>query len=575
MNNILKKLNISTKLLIGSLGFSSIIAIALAYILLTVQSTSDISIEQRDFVSKQISAIKNQENLQLQQQQEREKLALINDIDREFRTFRAWLLDLSVSWLNEAEENAVTSQEQLILLLGKLSKWDAPLASEIETKTTAFNEIMLEAVDSYVDENRVKGNSLISDSRLLTVEIGTLIEVFRQESNSRFKQINSELTQAGQSVTQSGNMVKQSADTIVDKNADLLKIAVVLLIVIILLSLLFSYVMRRELCTPINRLRDTVERIQKDSDLTIRFEVKSMDEIGVTGNAFNLMMDQFADIVRQVCQSCAEVDSAIAELVDLMQKAKDGVLNQQQATEQVASAITEMAQTVQSVAESTENATKSTEEAKVAATEGHNMVDNSISETQGLSTLIADANNAIVGVEKSSSKIGTVLDVIRSISEQTNLLALNAAIEAARAGEAGRGFAVVADEVRTLAQRTQQSTSEINEIITSLQSGTHDAVLLMANGNTDAQNVSQQADSAGVALQTIEEKVLEINNLNMMIATAAEEQSVVADDITRNVVNINDSFEITTTAVEATVDASENLLGLSHHLATLVKQFKV
>jgi len=572
---MLKNINISTKLLAGSLGFSAIIAIALIYILLTVQSTSNISVEQREYVNEQIKAIKHQEALQQQQKLERDKLELITEIDREFRDLRAWLLDLSVSWLNEAEEKAENSQAQLYVLLEKFTPLDAELSNAIRSKADSFYELMIEAVDAYVDENRVKGNSLIAESRLITVELEALFSEFQQKSNSKFQEISQQLTQAGQAVTSSGVKVKQSADTVVKRNSELLYVSIIILVIIALLSILFSYVMRRELCTPINRLRNTVEKIQQDSDLTIRFEVKSMDEIGITGNSFNLMMDQFSDIVRKVCEACQEVDSAISQLVELMQQAKDGVLDQQHATEQVASAITEMAVTVQEVAQHTENATKSTSGAKDAATAGREMVEGSISETQGLSSLISKANDSIVTVEKSSSQIGTVLDVIRAISEQTNLLALNAAIEAARAGEAGRGFAVVADEVRTLAQRTQESTTEINEIITSLQSGTHDAVTLMAEGNDDAQKVSNQAEQAGDALQTIEAKVNEINDLNTMIATSAEEQSVVAEEINRNIVNINDSFATTTTAVEATANASENLLELSHHLASLVKQFKV
>ena len=293
------------------------------------------------------------------------------------------------------------------------------------------------------------------------------------------------------------------------------------------------------------------------------------------GTAFNLMMEQFASIVSQVSDACLELDEAISNLVNLMQQAKDGVLKQQQATEQVATAITEMATTVQGVAENTEQATHSTGEAQDAATQGREMVDSSISETQELSKLISRADQAIQDVEKFSNDIGSVLDVIGSISDQTNLLALNAAIEAARAGEAGRGFAVVADEVRTLAQRTQESTTEINDIITSLQSGTHGAVDLMTDGNKEALHVSKQAEKTGVSFETIEKKIHEINDLNTMISASAEEQTMVADDINHNIVDINDSFATTTAAVENTMSASENILKLSHQLASLVKQFKV
>ena len=223
----------------------------------------------------------------------------------------------------------------------------------------------------------------------------------------------------------------------------------------------------------------------------------------------------------------------------------------------------------------TETASHSTQAAKTAAEEGRSVVQASVSATQDLAKLFSDTHDSISQVEKFSNNIGSVLDVIRSISEQTNLLALNAAIEAARAGEAGRGFAVVADEVRTLAQRTQESTQEIDAMISSLQSGTGQAVTLMGQGNAEVKSVASQAENAESSLHQIEEQVNEINDLNTMIATSAEQQSVVAEEINRNVVDISDSSTATTEAVEATVKSSENLLLLSRKLEQLVSQFKV
>jgi len=568
-------MNISTKLVVGSISFSSIVAIAFIYILFGVQSTSDISLEQQEFVNQQVKAIKEQEQILKLQTNERSKLFLVIQIDQEFRDLRAWLLDLSVSWLNEAEDNANDSLDKLKVKLDELAKIDASLAQNLSEKVDVLYDLMLEAVDSYVDENRVKGNSLISDARILVEEIELLIHDFQQQSHAQLDQLNQQASKVGQVVTKSGHKVKQSADKVVTNNSSLFYISLFILIFIISLSLLFSYLMRRELCIPIERLRNTVESIQQQSDLTLRFEVRTMDEIGVTGTAFNFMMEQFSSIVSQVSDACSELDQAILNLVSLMEQAKDGVVKQQQATEHVATAMNEMATTVQGVAEHTEQATQSTTEAQGAATQGREMVDSSISETQELSKLISRADETIQNVEKFSNDIGSVLEVIGSISDQTNLLALNAAIEAARAGEAGRGFAVVADEVRTLAQRTQESTTEINDIISNLQSGTHDAVSLMTEGNKEASHVSKQAEDTGVSFETIEHKIHEINDLNNMIATSAEQQTKVADDINQNIVDIHDSYTTTTAAVESTMSASENILKLSHHLASLVKQFKV
>ena len=275
-------MNISTKLVVGSLSFSTIIAIAFIYILFGVQSTSDISIKQQEFVNQQVQTIQQQEQLLKLQTNERDKLFLIIEIDQEFRNLRAWLLDLSVSWLNEAEDNANNSLEYLKKRLNELAKIDANLAQTLSEKIDILFELMLEAVDSYVDENRVKGNSLLADGRISVEEIEQLLHDFEQQSHDKLEKLNQEASQAGQVVTQSGHKVKQSADNIVTNNSSLFTVSLFILILIILLSLLFSYLMRRELCVPIERLRNTVEDIQQQSDLTLRFEVRTMDEIGVT-----------------------------------------------------------------------------------------------------------------------------------------------------------------------------------------------------------------------------------------------------------------------------------------------------
>lgn len=572
---MLKNLNISTKLLAGSLIFSSLVASALIYILLTIDATSGISVKQRVVVGTQIEAIQHQDKMLASQFRERQKILLINEVAEEFKEFRAWLLDLSVSWLNESEDNANNSLERLSDLLVRLSVEDGPLAKAIESKSIQFNDIMLAAVDAYVDDKRVKGNSLISQGRVLVEEIIGLIYDFKAKSEAAYNEVSKNASDAGKAVVASGHDVSQYADQVVIKNSELLQIVISVLIGTVLLSIIYSYVMRRELCTPIDRLRHTVEEIQRKSDLSIRFEVTNMDEIGKTGAAFNQMMEQFSSIIKEVSDSGLALDSAISHLVDLMQKAKDSVHYQQNATDQVAAAINQMATTVQEVARHTEEANKSAGSTMDASIAGRKIVDNSMSNTVGLSVLINDANDAIMAVEKGSREIGSVLGVIRGISEQTNLLALNAAIEAARAGEAGRGFSVVADEVRGLAQRTQESTEEIDEIINSLQSGTHQAVDLMARGNNDAQVLASQAEKASSSLQEITQQVNEINDLNTLIASSTEEQSMVADEINRNVVAIRDSSFTTTKAVEETVEASDRLLELSHHLSSVVNQFKI
>ncbi len=570
-----KYMTIKTKLNLSSGGFSALVMVAFIYILVTINATSGIINLQQSLVKEQNVAVKHQIAQLKIQKDELAKKALITSVNKNFRDLRIWLLDLSVSWLNEAEDNAQSAQDALIADLDKLTIHNANLSQTIRDKSNLFYELMLEAVDTYVDGNRVKGNALIAESRMLAEQVSQLILNYNLEIEAHLNKANQQVSDASKSVANAADKVNSASDSIAAENASMWNITVVILVLSTLLSISFSIVLRREICAPIERLRTTVEAIQENSDLTQRFEVVSMDEIGITGSSFNTMMERFSDIITQVKHDCYEMDKATNYLVELMKEAQSGVISQEKATDQVAAAIHQMATTVQEVASHTETASHSTEKTKDTAREGRIVVQQSVKATQGLAKLFNDTHESISQVEKFSNDIGSVLDVIRGVSEQTNLLALNAAIEAARAGEAGRGFAVVADEVRTLAKRTQESTQEIDNMISSLQTGTHHAVSLMGEGNTEVQSVAKQAENAANSLHLIESQVGEINDLNTMIATSAEEQSVVAEEINRNVIDISDSSSITTEAVKATVKSSQDLLALSHRLEELVSQFKV
>ncbi len=567
-------LNISAKLLLFSGGFALLVAAGLLFVVSTAADNSDLSQKQRGFVDQQVQALEHQSRVLAEQALLRQRQELANEVLRDFNDVRSWMLDLSVSWLNEAEDNANAAKDLLYSQLKLFSGSDRAFAEKLHDQTESFFDLMLEAVDAYVDENRVKGNSLVAAARVIAGDVVKSIEVYRINLEEKSQLLQAEIGQAAGEVSESGAQVRAFADKVVVSNAGLVRLSWWMLAIVIGLSILFSVQLRRAICNPIEALKSTVEHIEKTSDLTTRVDVKQLDEVGQTGVAFNNMMAQFSEIVCQVIDACSELDKAINQLVGIMEKTKSGVLEQQSSTDMIATAINQMAVTVQEVARNTENASQSAHETKETASQGRVVVQQTMQATDNLSRLIGEANETMARVENDSSKIGSVLDVIRGISEQTNLLALNAAIEAARAGEAGRGFAVVADEVRTLAQRTQQSTAEIQNMITSLQEGTQQAVEIMQRGHTDAQQVASQAGEAGSSLENIDSQVSAINDLNVQIASAAEQQALVTDDINRNVSNISEISRTTTEAVETTGRESEALLRLSSRLAELVKQFK-
>ena len=308
-------------------------------------------------------------------------------------------------------------------------------------------------------------------------------------------------------------------------------------------------------------------------DLTARAKKESKDELGEVVDAFNTVGEQFQLVIKQIIQSTQSFSASTSQLQNVTMQTSAGASEQQLQTDQVVSAVTEMAATVQEVARSAENAADAARIADERVKEGNQIVAETISSINDLSREVEGAADVIHGLETESQEIGSVLDVIRDIAEQTNLLALNAAIEAARAGEQGRGFAVVADEVRTLASRTQTSTQEIQSMIERIQQSAGNAVSTMESGRTQTQASVEKATKAGHALEAINESVGTISDMNAQIASAAEEQSAVAEEINRNMVEIRQITEQTATGAKQTASGSEELANAANQLGNMVKRF--
>ena len=343
----------------------------------------------------------------------------------------------------------------------------------------------------------------------------------------------------------------------------------------ILVGSTVALVVTRGILVPIAATNKILENIAGGSgDLTVRVPIHTQDEVGELGKNFNAFMSTLQTIIHEIAEVTEKLASGTTNMSTTMNQTSAGVATQKTETQMVASAMSQMTATVQEVAKNAELASSATNGADEEAKAGSLIVDSTVKSITALAQDIEASALVIEQLKSNSQNIGTVLDVIKSIAEQTNLLALNAAIEAARAGEQGRGFAVVADEVRTLAQRTQQSTTEIEALIDELQGGVEQAVEVMNHSREQAGVSVDNANKAGASLTSITEAVDTINHMNTQIATVSEQQSVVSAEIQRNVSNIQTIAEETSEGANFTNQSSSEMAQLGIQLNSLVGQFK-
>ncbi len=457
--------------------------------------------------------------------------------------------------LDRAQELAQLTQSKL----REIGQVDPTLRAESSNILSGFDTYYETAFD--VSKSMVDGTA---DYSKLAQQSATMNTAF-DDTKAKLEQFSSDRLSAFENAIKESNEEAQSLITI----GLFMGVGTTVLLFATALPIVTS--LRSSVVDVVKSLKDIA---QEDGDLTVRIQTNNQDEIGDLVHWFNQFVAKLQNVVREICESSMPLANLASKLNDVSDQTQQTISAQQHSASDAKSAVDNMTASVTSVASSAAEAAEAASEASNAAGDGQRVVDSTVNSIQTLANSVEETAEVIRKLEADSNQVGVVLDVIKGIAEQTNLLALNAAIEAARAGEQGRGFAVVADEVRTLASRTQQSTEEIQATIEQLQNAARSAVNVMSKGTEQASVSVEEANKAGQSLAAINETIAKITQMNDLIASSTGEQQSVADSISSNVDEINNRTHDTTNSASQLGEVSQELALLSKEFMRIMAQFK-
>lgn len=555
-----------------------IILIANALIVSNIGAINNQVDQQATLIEGQVALVQRQQNSINDANSVIDRVATINAAITTISDMNYWYFQGSLTLLIESIETARITQEQLLSQLVELEASDPSNAEALATAKEELETYKLYAERMFVmyESNSVSmGASMAQGAKDQSDKISEILNSIRaqyvEQQTAAMAQVVTDATNvagASQSVAEGGDQIRGQVD---GTRSTAISVTLFILVLGAVMGLLFL----RGLLIPIQQLSSVIQNIESTNNVALRTDYTRNDELGQIAKAFDSMMDKLQATIVRMSTSANELAS-IAESAQKGSRAlSSSVRSQQDETDMVATATTEMSASATNIKQNTDVASDLAAEARMTTNVGRETMENSVQGLEQLTEGVSSASEVIDNLAKNTEEIGSVLDVIRGISEQTNLLALNAAIEAARAGEQGRGFAVVADEVRNLASRTNQSTIEIQETVAKLQEGAKSAVLEIERSKESGLENMEKIREAAETIADVASAVEQINDLNGQIAQASGEQSDVAGSIDQSIARI--SMQVTELSENASAreKAAENLSYIGGELKEIVDSFVV
>ncbi|WP_417560868.1 HAMP domain-containing methyl-accepting chemotaxis protein [Marinomonas sp.] len=502
------------------------------------------------------------------------------DIDNNATTIRRSIFNqYNQTILELRQQNDV---ENMNTALDVANSWYA-LTSEINDYVIKKENIPLELVTTRFQAiiNKTKNLQLSSDLQSKQQTILSLLNQYEELGKSN-PAVNAELVKAQEKLMNLSSSMNDKIDSITSLQEQKSKedgervstLLITVTVIAILMGIFFALLIRHMIVKPMNDVKAAVEKIS-NGDLTQTLKTDRKDELGQLYNNIGVMSRTLNKLISEVITGVLNLSSTSEQLETISKQGQTMMQSQKDETDQVATAINEMSSTVSEVARNAETAAEATTKTDNIVNQGNLKVSDTARSIESLASDLTVTSTAMEQLKIRTDNVGNVLEVIKAVAEQTNLLALNAAIEAARAGEAGRGFAVVADEVRGLASRTQSSAKEIEDLIVELQNGAQESLDKMLRSRDLSTQNAEQAKEVLALFANISEQVGYVQDMNNQIATAAEEQSQVSDEINRSVENVRQLADRTTEGSIESVAAVSNLRALSHQLKSLTDRFKI